>query len=122
MKKELPVRTVLATFFDMTGESDATKWLEFCRASCNTILSSLRDDVNVESNIAPLCHAASCHALYMYVLRNCATGIASFRAVDISIAGVDKLTLESAKIIFEDSMAAISDLLKKSPRFAFKSV
>ena len=120
MKNELPIRVVLSTFFDMTGESDTEGWVDFCQASCNIILSSLRDDADIAKNEKLLCYAAACHAFYMYVLRGCATGIATFKAVDISISSVDELTLNAAKTIFEGAMGSIAHLLK-STRFAFKA-
>ena len=122
MKNELPISNVLSVFFDMTGESETEDWIDFCRGSCSMILSGLREDVDVKANERALCYAASCHALYIYVLRGCATGIASFKAVDISIDSANQLTLNAAKTIFEDSMSAIAHLLKQSDRFAFKAV
>ena len=121
MKKELPIRFVLSTFFDMTGESDTESWVDFCEASCDIILSSLRDDADIDKNQGKLCHAAACHAFYMYVLRGCANGIATFKAVDISISSVNELTLSAAKTIFEGAMASIAHLLKRT-KFAFKTV
>ncbi len=121
MKNTLPVRSVVSLFFDMTGEYDTEKWIDFCKASCNIILTSLRDDADIAANESSLCYAAACHAFYMYVLRGCASGIASFKAVDISINTVSDLTLSAAKTVFEGAMANIAPLLK-STRFAFKSV
>ena len=121
MKKELPISSVLSIFFDMTGESDTESWLDFCRSSSDIILAGIRDDADIAANERAICYAAACHAFYIYVLRNCATGIASFKAVDISIDNINRLTIEAAKTVFEDSMAAIAHLLKTN-NFAFKAV
>lgn len=108
-------------FFDMTGETDAEEWIGFCKASCNIISASLNEDADITANEAIICNAAACHAFYMYVLRSCATSIATFKAVDMSVTNVNELTLSSAKTLFENAMSSISHLLR-STRFAFRSV
>ncbi len=121
MKIEIPVSNVLSSFLDMTGETEACDWIEFCKASCNTIAASVRENIDVSAYESQLCYTAACHAFYMYVLRGCAGNIASFKALDITIENVNQLTLNAAKAIFEGAMASISHLLK-STRFAFKAV
>ena len=121
MKRELPVRTVLSAFFSMTGETDAVSWLDFCRVSCQTILSGLRDDADIEENESILCYAAACHAFYIYVLRKCATEIGSFKAVDIAIDNQNELTIAAAKTMYDDALATVAHLMR-STDFAFRTV
>ena len=120
MSKTIPSGKVLSIFFDMTGETDAAEWLEFCKASCRIIGSGLKEDVDMDENMGLLSYAAASHAFYMYVLRSCASGIASFKAVDISVQNTSELTLSAAKTIFEGAMASIAHLLKGT-RFSFKA-
>jgi len=121
MNKSIPVGKVLSIFFDMTGETEAEDWMDFCKASCQTVSSSLRDDVDMNENVGLLSYAAACHAFYMYVLRGCASGVASFKAVDIAVESANELTLSAAKTIFEGAMASIAHLLKGT-RFSFKAI
>ena len=121
MAKSLSVNTVLSLFFDMTGEDKVEDWMDFCRASCKTIESSLKNGIDVEANHSLLCNAAACHALYIYVLRSCATNIADFKTVDVSIVSANSLTLNSAKMLLEDALASVSHLMR-STRFAFRTI
>ena len=121
MDRTLPIERVLSMFFDLTGETGTDDWLGFCLASVENIMIMLRADADIAANETRLCYSAACHAMYMYVLRGNALDAADFKAVDLSITPVTKLTVSSAKLLFEESLKAISPLLKPSG-FAFRTV
>ena len=121
MDRTLPIERVLSMFFDMTGESDTGEWLGFCTASADNIVAMLREDADIASNESRLCYTAACHAMYMYVLHSNALGAADFKAVDLSITPITQLTISSAKLLFEESLKAISTLLKPTG-FVFRTV
>lgn len=111
MNYSLPIDTVLGHFVGLSGVVDSTGYTAHCALSADALMRAVREDADINKNINALCYAAGCMAFYRYTLGSAVGDVTVFKAGDVSIQRMSEKSVEYARMLLENALLSISDLL-----------
>ncbi len=105
--------------------NDASKWFNLCRESADEIKSQLREGINEKNYEDRLNAAAAVLSFYKYILCTASkiTSVSITTGTNSAASGIAdrKNMIEAANLMWKNTRASISDILK-DPDFIFKGV